>query len=394
MASIFEAPPKASPSRFPSGLAQLGAAFAAGIVVAVAIARPGTAPPEKVPPGPPAGRSTAANVTPMAPAKRAALDAPRAAQTPEVVTPPPPPSAGAAAPPVRAEAPSLADAKKSADTAKPTACNRGQWPYLDAGCGESDANTGEKQKSIRVIGVDQTAPANIVAEPKPQPETVAPKSVETKTESVAAPTPAAATPSMVTSTNVAPSAQPGDAASAQTGFTAPVTATPIATMTAAVAPSAPPAPELTPIPPSDPRTKAKAEKPRKPKQRATVQREATRPDASERNTAKPEQSTKQNSERDEVAERQPRREDADRQPRREGADRQYRRDDGDRASRRAEAEDRNEADGFSLVRRHVLPDGRRVTVYRKYDNDGSAPRRPSSRSPFGSLFGEPDDGVD
>jgi len=52
---------------------------------------------------------------------------------------------------------------------------------------------------------------------------------------------------------------------------------------------------------------------------------------------------------------------------------------------------RNEAEGFNLVRSRVLPDGRRVTVYRRYDEPPARmlafedTGRPLFRSPFGFL---------
>ena len=376
MSSVFEAPPSPPRSRLPSGLPQLAAAFAAGIVVAVAIARPGPAP-EKIPPGLPGANSPTAASSTAAPAKTAAKREEPAAAQPQAVSAPPPPAAPA--PPVRAETPPPAETAKPADpaqaaTKQATDCGRGQWPYLDAKCAEGDANTGERQKSIRVIGVDQTAPASVVAEPKPQPRPVAPTVSAAKNESAVVPAPPPSAPVIASKDVAAPSAQTGLALSAA--------ATPAQPLAAELTPSAPPpVVDVVRVPAPDPRMKAKTEADT-PANAARAPREKVRREAPEREVI-PERVTKQKPEREEVAERPARRGDADRSARR---------DDADRQTRRADVEDRNEAEGFSIVRRHVLPDGRRVTVYRRYDNDndndGFAPRTPSNRAPFGGLFGE------
>jgi hypothetical protein len=371
MSSVFEEPPSPPRSRLPAGLPQLAAAFAAGIVVAVAIARPGPAP-EKIPPGLPGASSPTATSSTATTARTVAKREEPAAAQPQAVRAPTPPAA--AAPPVRAEMPPPAETAKPADpvqaaTKQATDCGPGQWPYLDAKCAEGDANAGERQKSIRVIGVDQTAPASIVAESKPQP---APTVSTAKNESAgAAPIPSA--PALTLSNDVAaPSVQAAVALSAAAAAAQP--------LAAELTPSAPPpVVEVVRIPAPDPRTQAKTEADT-PAKAARAPREKVRRETTERE-AIPERVTKQKPERDEVAERPARRGDADRSARR---------DDADKQPRRADIEDRNEAEGFSIVRRHMLPDGRRVTVYRRYDNDndGYVPRTPSNRAPFDGLFGE------
>jgi hypothetical protein len=314
---------------------------------------------------------------------------------------PAPESSPTAPAPVGAEAPPAPDAAKQAEAAKPAdaanqaTCNRGQWPYLESACGGEGGATGDQQKSIRVIGVDQTAPSSIVAEPSQQPELA--KRGETGPKEAAVPAPSPAT-SASTPAPAAVATNDFAAPPVQTDRAAPVTAAPGQSTTATATPFAsPPAEEtirtLAPAPAPDPRAKAKGEKPRKSKPLETPKREANRRDSSERGQKNdPESFSKRKPDHGEaVAQRHSRREDAERQPQPALAGRPARREQSDRQPRRSEIEERNEAEGFSVVRRHVLPDGRSVTVYRRYENEGAAPRRPSFGRTSRSLFDDGDD---
>jgi hypothetical protein len=237
-------------------------------------------------------------------------------------------------------------------------------------CAESRANIGERQKSIRVIGVDQNAPASVVADSQPQPAPAAPTISEAKNESAAA-TRALRAPVIAPNDVALPSAQTGLALSPAVTLAQP----PAAEFTLS---ASPPIAEIVRVPAHELRMRAKTEA-NIPAKAAGARRDKVRRETAER-ANQPHRVTTLKPEREEVADHAP--------DRRDNADRRSRREDADGQSRRADVEDRNEAEGFSLMRRHVLPDGRRVTVYRRYESDGSAPRRP--QSPFGSLFGDGD----
>jgi hypothetical protein len=361
MSSIFEAPPDGPRSRIPSSLPQIAAAFAAGIVVAVAVARPGVSPDSQRTPA--ALQTAAPTTTPdaAASAKPNKLAESAAASRPaSEPTRPAEPS-----PTVRVES-QTTDAAKQA-----TACNR-QWPYLEKDCREPDTNSGERQKSIRVIGVDQTAPSTVVAESKPQaePQPVQPTAAAGNTTAAAVPP--------------APTAAPtGNDSTGATGHSGTPTTTALAApeppksgepSAQSIPANALPAPEQAPVPARDPRTKAKADTSRPAKPRAVARRERTRPDTAQRGATASETVEREVTTSDRVSSRK-----AERLERRNA---QPRRDD---------VEERNEADGFSLVRSHTLPDGRRVTVYRKYDSEAFSERRPAYRRSFGPAYEGMDD---
>jgi hypothetical protein len=382
VASIFEAPPQPARSRFPSGLPQIAAAFAAGIVVAVVVARPGPAP-EKVPPGPPASKISTTTAAVPVPKTLTKPEAPARAEP----APPAPVTASAPPlpPPARAEAPASADAGKSAEApAQAAACNQ-QWPYLGKGCSEPDTNTGEQQKSIRVIGVDQTAPASIVADSKPQPEPLPAKTPESRTSGAVATAPVVPSPAVPATNGVFGGSSPVSITSAPAPTLQPAPT--------AVAPTAAPAAPLL-----DPRTTARSDPAPRVKQQVTIHREATKPKRERERAAngQPGERAANWQLRERVRNAEPPREEIKEQPERreEAIATRPRRDDDMNAERRPrDVEARNERDGFSLVRSRVLPDGRRITVYRKYDdNSGRVPeRRPAPQSIFGLPFGGSDD---
>ena len=330
MSSIFEAP-ASKPTG--SGL-KIAIAFGAGVAVTAVVTQLL-----------PADFFIAARTFAKAPAQLASA-------TPAKSTTEPPAAKTETAPPPETSAPAVTTASVAPSVDDP--CDRRAWPYTDKNCAEADTNTGAAPAPVRVIPTDKSA-ATVAAAPTPgETKFVAPENsdnTELKPARAAVPLPPRKTTVAVA---------PDDAAAPP----------PPRKTTVAVAPDD----AATPPPPSK-ETTGRA----KPANTATTTTRTTR--------QKPEARDGTRNGTREVAR-------ANRQEPEAGLSEARTSSTNRRAVDPDEVdEERHESQGFSVVRRGTLPDGRRVTVYRKVEGDDGVVSEGENyrvRRVLVSPFGDPE----
>jgi hypothetical protein len=248
-------------------------------------------------------------------------------------------SAEASSPAAPAVAPKVAETREaSAKPAEALPCEQRTWPYVDGACAEADTNTGQSTRPVRVISTDKTAPATTTAATPPQD---------------AEPQPTAVPP-------------PAQIAAGDVTAAAPVQA---------------PAP-MPAVAPAQAVSGAVAAEPSPPRPSPVVRDVAKSAASRDASTAAGERAAAKTAKRD--------------TKRSKPAENTVRSARSSSPLQRADAmRERNEADGFSVVQSRVLPDGRRVTVYRKFDDDNPPTGRAyRPRSIFPAVFGGNDDDDD